>query len=176
MILSCSRWQLGRLRLRYSTLQTTRYHHHKACPTTWLARQTSFVTPLQRLAPTRRLHTGPETIQVSKSHSASALLPVSCPGCGALTQWVEPDEPGFYTISRRSIKSFLRDASPQPARNDELESNLQDSEGQALTAEEPTEEIKDEDKTLESQSQPEGMRKLLHPHSSFLSLTFRFSE
>ncbi len=35
-------------------------------------------------------------------------LPISCPGCGALTQDVDPGEAGFYTRSRRAVKSYLR--------------------------------------------------------------------
>lgn len=35
-------------------------------------------------------------------------LPLSCPGCGALTQDVDPGEAGFYTTSRRAVRSYLR--------------------------------------------------------------------
>lgn len=35
-------------------------------------------------------------------------LPLSCPGCGALTQEVDGDEAGFYTRSRRSVKEYIR--------------------------------------------------------------------
>ena len=150
MISSWSRWQLGRLRLRSSILQTTRYHHHKPCPTTWLARQTPFVNRLQRHPPIRRLLTPPENIQVTKYPPAATLLPVSCPGCGALTQWVEPDEPGFYTTSRRSIKTFLRDASPKSAQDNEPESSSQGEEGEAATTEESTKEVENEDKISQS--------------------------
>ena len=37
----------------------------------------------------------------------SPKLPVQCPGCGALSQVVEKDEPGFYTLSRRSVKGYF---------------------------------------------------------------------
>lgn len=37
-----------------------------------------------------------------------AKLPVSCSGCGALTQDVTPGEAGFYTRSRKAVKQYLR--------------------------------------------------------------------
>lgn len=38
----------------------------------------------------------------------SSKLPVQCPGCGALSQIVERDDPGFYTLSRRSVKDYFQ--------------------------------------------------------------------
>ncbi|KIV84117.1 hypothetical protein PV11_06089 [Exophiala sideris] len=35
-------------------------------------------------------------------------LPVSCPGCGALTQDVDPGQAGYYTRSRKAVKTYLR--------------------------------------------------------------------
>ena len=35
-------------------------------------------------------------------------LPWSCPGCGAYTQLVEPDEAGYYSLTRKSVRSFLK--------------------------------------------------------------------
>ena len=34
-------------------------------------------------------------------------LPRSCPGCGALTQTVSPEQPGFYGTNRKSVKAFI---------------------------------------------------------------------
>lgn len=34
-------------------------------------------------------------------------LPRSCPGCGAYSQLVSPDQPGFYSMNRKSVKTFL---------------------------------------------------------------------
>ena len=36
------------------------------------------------------------------------LLPISCPGCGALTQEVDSAEPGFYTRSRKAVRAYLK--------------------------------------------------------------------
>ncbi len=40
-------------------------------------------------------------------------LPTSCPGCGALTQETQPGEAGFYTRSRKAVKSFLHHVKPK---------------------------------------------------------------
>jgi hypothetical protein len=34
-------------------------------------------------------------------------LPTQCAGCGALSQTSEPDEPGFFTLSRRTVQTYL---------------------------------------------------------------------
>ena len=34
-------------------------------------------------------------------------LPRSCPGCGAFTQAVSPDQPGYYSTNRKSVKAFI---------------------------------------------------------------------
>lgn len=34
-------------------------------------------------------------------------LPRSCPGCGAFTQTVSPEQPGFYGTNRKSVKAFI---------------------------------------------------------------------
>jgi hypothetical protein len=34
-------------------------------------------------------------------------LPQQCPGCGALSQLIEKDDPGFYTLTRRGVKEYL---------------------------------------------------------------------
>lgn len=36
-------------------------------------------------------------------------LPLSCPGCGAPSQTVAPDEAGFYNLSRSAIRKFVHD-------------------------------------------------------------------
>ena len=84
------------------------------CPL--LASSASLVqSPPNRQAPstrprTRRLHIeaarGPEKQPFQTSPGPHAL-PWSCPGCGALTQTVDPNEAGFYTITRKSVKAFI---------------------------------------------------------------------
>jgi genetic interactor of prohibitins 3, mitochondrial len=50
-------------------------------------------------------HVSPQAEQV---RSSLGHLPVSCPGCGALTQEVDGDEAGFYMRSRKSVKEYIR--------------------------------------------------------------------
>lgn len=48
---------------------------------------------------------GQKDVQLS---SQLAILPLSCPGCGALTQYIESDDAGFYSMDRRSVKEYIR--------------------------------------------------------------------
>lgn len=41
------------------------------------------------------------------THSQLLDLPRSCPGCGAYTQAVSPDQPGFYSTNRKSVQAFV---------------------------------------------------------------------
>lgn len=145
-----SRWGLGRLRLRSITSQSTRYHHCQSSATTWRARQTLPICRLQKLPPTRRLHTPPETpienLQESKLQKlATKFLPISCPGCGAFTQWVDSDQPGFYSTGRNHVKKFLRDVAPPSTQSNGVESESQVDEDQNAAATESTEVVKEKD-------------------------------
>ncbi|KAJ5206273.1 hypothetical protein N7491_003107 [Penicillium cf. griseofulvum] len=42
-----------------------------------------------------------------QSDSLAASLPVCCPGCGAFSQTVEANEPGYYGTSRKQIRKLL---------------------------------------------------------------------
>lgn len=41
----------------------------------------------------------------------ASKLPQQCSGCGALSQTVNSHEPGFYSLTRRSVKSYFQDDS-----------------------------------------------------------------
>lgn len=58
---------------------------------------------------TRQVHTVSATLPSNNlpTHSELLILPRSCPGCGAFTQIVSPDQPGFYSTNRRSVKAFV---------------------------------------------------------------------
>ena len=71
--------------------QTIPYHHNGAEPSSSQAAIHSLKKEAIHLQNTRR----PD-------------LPLTCPGCGALTQTAESDEAGFYTRSRRSIREYLK--------------------------------------------------------------------
>ena len=50
-------------------------------------------------------------------------LPRSCPGCGAFTQAVSPDQPGFYSTNRKSVKAFIarHEENLKPRKSEESE-------------------------------------------------------
>lgn len=84
-----------------------------------LARSLTRFTPRPRLSssplqagarPQRSAHTRDATSIESNGEPAASLeatLPLSCPGCGALTQWVDADEAGFYTAQRKAVKAYM---------------------------------------------------------------------
>ena len=54
-------------------------------------------------------------VDISQRASKFSLgkLPRQCPGCGAFSQAVDKQEPGFYTTTRKSVKSYLGDTISQ---------------------------------------------------------------
>lgn len=63
-----------------------------------------------RLRPTqtRPLHAGTAARNhVLPTPTQLLELPRSCPGCGAFSQILSPDQPGFYSINRKSVKAFV---------------------------------------------------------------------
>ena len=70
----------------------------------------------------RKLHSSPEqtishssslflsssgTIRPPRILASNGRLPPQCAGCGALSQTVDADEPGFFNLKRRSVKEYL---------------------------------------------------------------------
>jgi genetic interactor of prohibitins 3, mitochondrial len=55
-----------------------------------------------------RLHTDVQSkpSQTEVSRPKLLLLPVSCPGCGAFAQNMDPNEAGFYSATRKAVKTF----------------------------------------------------------------------
>lgn len=56
--------------------------------------------------------TAVEQHAISTRHDNSAFaktLPVVCPGCGALSQTIEPESPGFYGQKKRNVKAVKKD-------------------------------------------------------------------
>lgn len=61
-------------------------------------------------------------------------LPVCCPGCGAFSQTVEANEPGYYGTSRKSIRKLL--AARKGAIESKVDSaNNSSHEGDSVVAE-----------------------------------------
>jgi hypothetical protein len=59
--------------------------------------------------------------------SLEAALPFSCPGCGALTQWVDDKEAGFYTITRKPVRAYT-DKRIKAAHHDFDKDSISDQE------------------------------------------------
>lgn len=55
----------------------------------------------------------PEVVKATakETHLAArtAKLPPQCFGCGALTQTVEEEEPGFFNLKRKTVREYLED-------------------------------------------------------------------
>lgn len=51
-------------------------------------------------------------------------LPRSCPGCGAFSQSVRPEQPGFYGTNRKSVKAFIGRNGQYPGKEYDVESSL----------------------------------------------------
>ncbi|KAH8687512.1 hypothetical protein BGZ60DRAFT_393772 [Tricladium varicosporioides] len=80
-------------------LQATHLRASQCCSTT---SQPAFRIPQQRLISSTVSRSGQKkTIQYAER------LPAQCAGCGALSQTVLKDEPGFYTLTRRSVKEYM---------------------------------------------------------------------
>lgn len=63
---------------------------------------------LKRLV-VRPIHIGrqPHYTSVPQHENSLFPLPPLCHGCGAYTQQIRPDEAGYFTASRKSVKSYL---------------------------------------------------------------------
>jgi len=60
-------------------------------------------------------------------------LPSQCAGCGALSQIALKDEPGFYTLTRRSVKEYTTATAPQESREDAIiKAALENASGAGL--------------------------------------------
>lgn len=57
------------------------------------------------------------------SYPGLNLLPTSCPGCGAGSQWVLPTEAGYYSPSRKLVKDYIRHHSEARDQDDSTKEN-----------------------------------------------------
>lgn len=55
------------------------------------------------------------------SENLTDVLPICCPGCGAFSQTIEPNEPGYYSESRKQTRKLLA------SRRDALERQVTES-------------------------------------------------
>lgn len=76
---------------------------------------------------------------IPDSFSSKTSLPQQCGGCGALSQTVDRQDPGFYSITRRSVKNYLNGGycdelkdSQKQLENQIFQASLQSLDGQLL--------------------------------------------
>ncbi|KKZ67134.1 hypothetical protein EMCG_07193 [[Emmonsia] crescens] len=69
-------------------------------------------------------------------------LPFSCPGCGAFTQWVTPEEAGYYSISRKAVKEYIRRFSPDSEECSSAAEDVQDGNNNVDIVDDAPAEIK----------------------------------
>ena len=73
----------------------------------------------------RQLHVATATLSDGFPTPSQLLhLPRSCPGCGAFTQTVRPEQPGFYGTNRKSVKALLGRNGQCPGKGYDGESSL----------------------------------------------------
>ncbi|KAJ5544629.1 hypothetical protein N7461_006933 [Penicillium sp. DV-2018c] len=93
------------------TLLRTLAKNTPSTPASRLFTQARIAPQFKVLADLRRPHRCFSTTRFRQEHSTVALLadylPVCCPGCGAFSQTVEANEPGYYGTSRKSIRKLL---------------------------------------------------------------------
>ena len=80
-----------------------------------------------RLRPRRQqLHLDAASTSLHRFPTPSQLLdlPRSCPGCGAYTQTISPEQPGFYGNNRKSVKAFIGRKGQCPGEGDHGESEI----------------------------------------------------
>jgi len=105
---ACSRGTLSRA-LRFSSLRTTSQLPCRVAFTIPTLRNTaSIANSITRSSPNpRRCFSTTNFQQEAAAEKLTDVLPICCPGCGAFSQTVEPDEPGYYGASRKQNRKLL---------------------------------------------------------------------
>jgi genetic interactor of prohibitins 3, mitochondrial len=68
----------------------------------------SVSSPLKTLLSPREPQYSSPQVSTGVEQASLRHLPVSCPGCGAVTQDLDGEQAGFYTRSRRSVRDYVR--------------------------------------------------------------------
>lgn len=97
--------------------------------------------------PRRNLSTTLAQQQEPVSEELASVLPVCCPGCGAFSQTIEPNEPGYYSLGRKQTRQLL------VSKKDAVERENKDIEA-AIHAATRVEDTHQQDATFEVPSPP----------------------
>ncbi|KAJ5621782.1 hypothetical protein N7528_006565 [Penicillium herquei] len=100
--------QLGSLRCNYKPRLSRLIVTNTTLPRITPARS-RFVTSIATHAqnPCRSFSTSRVQCEQSVSEELANILPTCCPGCGAFTQTIEPQEPGYYSQTRKQSRKLL---------------------------------------------------------------------
>jgi hypothetical protein len=103
----------------------------------------SYEQSVSRTSQRRLLHLSTSNAKDTSPFSAPISverLPTQCPGCGALAQTVFEQEPGFYSLKRRSVKDFVECPSNKISAEDAvIKAALRNSENIEIVKEFETE-------------------------------------
>jgi hypothetical protein len=87
-------------------------------------RSLKLAQPLRRAPQRREITSNTSNGPISLSTGPGTLLeslPQQCPGCGALSQTVDQDQPGFYTRNRKAVRNYLQNKSfPKSSEEDDI--------------------------------------------------------
>ena len=115
---ACSRGALSRA-LRFSSL-LPKSHISRRLPFTIPALHNTalIANSIPRFSPyPHRCFSTTNYQREAAAEKLTDVLPVCCPGCGAFSQTVEPDEPGYYGASRKQNRKLLA------SRNEAIEAS-----------------------------------------------------
>lgn len=63
----------------------------------------------------------------SESYAQDTRLPLQCSGCGALSQTVNKDEAGYYSLSRRNVRAFMGNLDEKSSQRQKEEEVVQEA-------------------------------------------------
>ncbi|ROV95126.1 hypothetical protein VSDG_05802 [Cytospora chrysosperma] len=103
---------------------------------------TEYLEHVERLEPAERPEAPSAQEHVSVQLTPVRKLPVQCAGCGALSQTAVPDQPGYFDLGRKAVRSYVGLLKEEPRRRtesdvvqDALRSQGDVLEGMGLTPE-----------------------------------------
>ncbi|OAP55287.1 hypothetical protein AYL99_10260 [Fonsecaea erecta] len=91
--------------------------------------------------------------QAENRNPSPTRLPVSCPGCGALTQDVDPGQAGFYTLSRKAVVKYLRNLENSRRLQNEGHDSTDEAHAQASLGSKDDESLREEHGIVQSELQ-----------------------
>lgn len=92
--------------------------HPQRCSTKALSLVNSFSVGQQPANSHRAFSTTRFRQSEAPIQNLADILPICCPGCGAFSQTIEPEEPGYYSKSRKSRRKLPTSKKDATERHD----------------------------------------------------------